>query len=319
METYLISLNAEMIDAGQLPDWLPVLPIGRFTGRDNRSWTNNDPDKVIAYNRSLERDIVIDFEHSTALKAPKGEKAPASGWVSIETLEVRDNAIWARFDWNEVGRSALLKKEYKYISPAFFHDASGNVTGFHHIALTNRHNLYENPALNNQLNQPEEKTMSVIAIALGLSATASEDEQVASIKKLQADNLALNSQQGVDLSKYVPVETHSLVLKRAEKAEQTIALNAQASRDSEANTLLDDAITNGKLAPANRDDYFSLCQQEGGLEQVKSIFKNAPKIIAGDTGLDNKKPEDQRSKLDDGELAMCAQLGLTEDEFLSVK
>lgn len=319
MDTLLLALNFEADNHSPLPEWLMIIPAGEFVGRDQRSWTNNQPDSVIAYNRSLDRQIVVDFEHSTALKAPKGDKAPASGWIPVNELENRDGAIWARFNWNDEGRSALLKKEYKYISPAFTHDASGNVTGIHHVALTNRHNLYDLPALNSQINQPEEKHMAVIAIALGLAADASEDAQVAEIQKLQQSNLALNSQKDVfDPLKLVPIETHNLALARADSAEEKLALNAQAEIKQAAEALVDGAVENGQIAPANRDQYLALCNQEGGMAQVKSLLESAPKVMAATPDLDNKTPQDKGSKLDADQLAMCSQLGITEEEFLSV-
>jgi len=78
MQTITLVLNFQD-DTHQTPEWLMIIPAGYFAGRDNRGWINSRPDQVIALNQSLARDIVVDFEHATARKAPKGEPAPASG------------------------------------------------------------------------------------------------------------------------------------------------------------------------------------------------------------------------------------------------
>lgn len=319
MDTLLLALNFEADNHSPLPEWLMVMPAGEFVGRDQRSWTNNQPDSVIAYNRSLDRQIVVDFEHSTALKAPKGDKAPAGGWIPVEDLENRNGEIWAKFNWNKAGQQALEDHEYKYISPAFLHDAHGNVTGIHHIALTNRHNLYDLPALNNQSTQQEEKTMSAIALVLGLAATATESEQVTAIQGLQQNNLALNTQAAsFDPKKFVPIETHEMVVTAKTVAEEKLALNTQKEVEKEAAALIDGGVENGQIAPANRDQYLALCNQDGGMEQVKTLLESAPKVMAVKPDLDNKTPKDKSSKLDAEQLAMCSHLDLTEEEFLSV-
>lgn len=318
MNTLLLALNFQNDDPSQLPDWLMIIPAGRFFGRDNRSWTNNTPDQVIAYNRALDRQVVVDFEHATALQAPQGKPAPASGWIPVEDLENRNGEIWAKFNWNKAGREALQNEDYKYISPAFTHDASGNVTGIHHVALTNRHNLYDLPALNSDHNQ-EEPPMSKIALLLGLAATATEEAQVAAVQELQNNNIALNAQANTfDPTKFVPVETHNMVVAAKKEAEDKLALNAQAKLQEEATALIDGGVENGQIAPANREQYLALCSQDGGMDQIKKLLASAPKVMAAKPDLDNKKPTDNGGKLDAEALAMCQQLGLTEEEFLSV-
>ncbi len=293
MAIQTLALNLQL--DGTTPEWLLLVPAGNFTGRDGRSWINDQPQAVIAYNRELDRDIVFDFEHSTALKAPKGEEAPASGWIKVAELEIRDGAIWGRVDWNESGKEALSKEQYRYYSPAFLYSSNGRVTGIHHIALTNRHNLFDLPALNHQLPHEENpmKLAAAIAAALGLNAeTATETDAVTAIGQLKSKNqeLALNSQQP-DPAKFIPVETHQLALNRAEEAEGQLAEHRKTERTAKAEALVDGAIEGKKIAPANRDHYLALCSQEGGYEQVEKLLAAAPQVIADDSNLDGKKPE----------------------------
>ncbi|MBS4040404.1 MAG: hypothetical protein KGZ81_07375 [Flavobacteriales bacterium] len=55
--------------------------------------------------------LPIDFSHN--------EWAEAAGW--IEEVEVRGNALWAtKLEWSDVGRTAILGKRFKCLSPSFY-------------------------------------------------------------------------------------------------------------------------------------------------------------------------------------------------------
>ena len=58
--------------------WLPLIPPGVFGGNDGRTWNNSNPDAVVA---SFTKKRPFDVEHATHIKGPKGEKAPAIGWI----------------------------------------------------------------------------------------------------------------------------------------------------------------------------------------------------------------------------------------------
>jgi hypothetical protein len=47
--TELLALCFQLPDLADdaLPEWLPMIPAGTFTGRDGRSWVNNQPEAVI--------------------------------------------------------------------------------------------------------------------------------------------------------------------------------------------------------------------------------------------------------------------------------
>ncbi|EOY8738006.1 phage protease, partial [Klebsiella michiganensis] len=59
-----------------LPEWLPMIPAGTFTGRDGRTWVNDNPQAIIATSFRYPT-LPFDAEHSTELLGPKGEEAPA--------------------------------------------------------------------------------------------------------------------------------------------------------------------------------------------------------------------------------------------------
>ena len=67
-------------DSGDKPEWIQLLPLGpAVEGRDGRAWTMSDADAVVA---ASELPLVLDWEHATEIKAPKGDEAPAAGWIT---------------------------------------------------------------------------------------------------------------------------------------------------------------------------------------------------------------------------------------------
>ena len=90
--------------------------------------------------------LPIDENHATDLAVPKGEPAPALGWMTNLCTDAA-GAIWAQVEWTDRGREALSKKEYRYFSPVFSSSASGEIHAILRAALTNSPNL-SLPALN---------------------------------------------------------------------------------------------------------------------------------------------------------------------------
>jgi phage I-like protein len=132
-----IRLSAcQVVVNGTAPEWIQLVPAGdEITALDGRKFKNTDPAAVVARFNKHPLDIPLDWEHATEVKAPKGEMAPAAGW--IKELEVRAGSIWARIEWTARGSASVCSKEYKYVSPAFTHDKTGKVHEIASAALTN--------------------------------------------------------------------------------------------------------------------------------------------------------------------------------------
>ena len=195
--------------------WLPLVPPGVFSGNDGRTWNNSNPDAVVA---SFTKKRPFDIEHATHIKGPKGEKAPAVGWILA--LQNIGGEVWGMVDWNSEGREMLEKKEYAFYSPAFTFDDAGTVLSIASVGLTNEPNLDQLPALNREetpMPLPVELTQ-----ALGLGADADTASALTAINTIKADHqLALNrAAAGPDLTKFVPKETYELALNRATTAEE---------------------------------------------------------------------------------------------------
>ena len=119
---------------------IDVLPLGAVKGRDGRSWVNNNPQKIIERFNAEKRPSVIDYEHATQHKAPKGDQAPASGWIN--RLFVDGNMIKGEVEFTPTALNQIQNKEYRYISPVFTYSENGEIEQFISAGLTNRPNLH---------------------------------------------------------------------------------------------------------------------------------------------------------------------------------
>jgi phage I-like protein len=127
---------------GEAPEWIELLPLGEFVGRDGRGpFKLEDPEAVITATQALDMSagIPIDFDHSTDFAAPQGHPAPAAGW--IKALAVRDGFLCARVEWTPAGAKALAHKAYRYVSPVFEYRKDGSVVQLLRAGLTNNPNL----------------------------------------------------------------------------------------------------------------------------------------------------------------------------------
>lgn len=304
-----LCFKMESVDADASGVWLPLIPAGTFQGNDGRTWHNSNPEEII---QRFTKKRPFDVEHATHIKGPKGEPAPAYGWIT--KLENRNGEIWGFTEWNTEGREMIEEKKYAFYSPAFGHDKeSGFVYTVESAGLTNEPNLNV-PALNRQ-EENEMKLSPIVVAALGLTESATEQDAVTAINSLKSEkDIALNRASNIDLSVAVPKETYQLALNRAETAEAAL----KAIQESEIDALVDDAIKVGKVAPANRDMYVGLCRAEGGIEQFKKFVETAP-AIATNSKVTTTQTSVQADELDPEEIALCRKMGVTQEEYLKSK
>lgn len=286
--------------------WLPLIPPGVFSGLDGRTWNNSNPDAVVA---AFTRKRPFDVEHATHILGPQGKPAPAYGW--IEALENIDGEVWGMVEWNEDGERVLAAKNYAFYSPSFTYDANGVVRRITSAALTNDPNLDQLPALNREetpMPLPVELTQ-----ALGLGADAEIATALTAINTLKADHqLALNrANAGPDLTKFVPKETYELALNRATAAETMV----KETGDAKLGALVDDAITAGKIAPANKEMFLGMCRSEGGVDKFNAFVASAP-VIADASKVKVKVPQ-QVGELSKDQLALCRAMDVTPESWLA--
>jgi len=332
-EHLCVAFNFAMSGDGAVPEWVQLIPAGvDIAGIDGRSWVNDAPQGIVDHFNALQsrgRDLVFDFEHSTELKAPQGDNAPAAAWG--KALEIRvGGSIWARPDWNEIGRNAISRKEYRYLSPVLiFEKATQRIVGIKSVGLTNNPNLFvtalnQAQSNNNPQTKQEDKTMLEFLKAqcrsLGISDSGSEEELKVAINqaltRLQQDrDTALNQAQNPGLDKFVPRGDYDAALNRAQSAEDSLASINKATRDGEIETAINQALKDGKITPASKDYHIAQCQAEGGLDRFNEFVKAQP-VVTGKSGLDDKDPGDKTgTALNAVEQKMADQFGNSAEEL----
>jgi phage I-like protein len=313
----------ELPKTADAPDWIELIPAGNTVeGLDGRKFSNAEPERIIEAFAKHPHDIPLDWEHSTELKAPEGNEAPAAGW--IKELQIREGAIWARIEWTERGRQSVINREYRYVSPAFLHTKQGEIIQLVSAGLTNRPNL-RLPSLNQHT--PEEPEMDPKLLALlQLDEKATPEQVLEAVKSLHAQGeklakdleLAVQARETPPLDKWVPRADYDAATNRAAELQTTIDKAKTETLEAEIKAEIDAAKKAGKVAPATEAYHLAACRQEGGLERFREFVKTAPKIIDNpEIPKDPKAPE--KKDLDDLSAAICTKMGHDPDELAMFK
>ncbi|WP_081696414.1 phage protease [Thiomicrorhabdus sp. Kp2] len=313
------ALNFEIAQEAQsvVPEWIELIPAGNvITGRDGRSWKNPNPQQIVQAFHANQADIPIDIEHATELKAPNGEPAPAIGW--IKELVIRDGAVFGRVEWTENGHSIVSSKQYRYLSPVFLYTKDDfEIVRITSIGLTNNHNLFLK-ALNQSQNQnllEDTMDLKALAKALGLPENASFEDVLSAANQLKSDHqTALNHAQNPSLDKFVPRADYSQMEQRAINAEKTLAANQAQAINAQIDQAVDQALQDGKIAPATVDYHKAACQQEGGLERFKAFVEKSP-VIAADTSMNDGRDASQDKALNAEQQAVATAFGNSAEDL----
>lgn len=293
-----IALNVDLAASGDTPpEWPELLPAGpAVEGRDGRTWLFDDVAKasVLSLFTARNAHLPIDWEHATQLRAPKGEEAPAGGW--IEGLEIRNGTLVGKTAWTARAANQITAKEYRYLSPVFDYDpATGRIVRLVSAGLTNTPNLHLR-ALNSEETPMNRSAALVAAItgALGLAATADDDAIATAINTVKTDRdtaQALNTERAPSLERFVPRADYDTLLARATNAENTIKDRDSAAHAAAVDAEIEAATKAGKITPATVDYHRATCSDQAGLERFRNFVKAAPTVADAST-LDGRKAVD---------------------------
>lgn len=326
-----------------------IVPFGTFAGRDGRGpWHLRDKahaEQVIAATKAFLNgvEMVVNYDHQSEYAAVPGVggNAKAAGWINPDTLEIASDGIYATADWTPAAEAALQAREYRYYSPHFrARPGTGELTRIVNVGLTNSPNI-EVSALASQDAGAFSEGSPMTKIATLLSATAlaalnlkadSEDEAAINaidqlVKDKATDEAILASvrtrfkladdagEEAVlnaittaaaagqpDPAKFVPVD-----------ALKDVQAQLNAIQEEKVLASVDQAIEQGRLVPALKDWAISLGKKDIG--ELQSYLVKAP-VFKADSQLQGDPPAVEKGKLNADESAICAQLGISEADFL---
>lgn len=263
-----IAVELAAAQDGKIEDWQLIFPAGEVQRADSKQ-TVRLVDAPLVAQVSMARQIkpVVDFNHQTDFALWNGGEARAAGW--IEEMQERAGAIWARITWTDDGRASLASRAYRYISPTYLADGSGNVTTILRAGLCNDPALVFRPLVASghpsTTGDNVDKDLLKVASALALGATVSADAIVAAATNGQAAitglvdiRKALGLDEKADVTAIVArIGEVQTAASGADKTITDLVTRMNAIEAGQLKTAATDkvekAIASGKLPPAQRD------------------------------------------------------------------
>jgi len=176
----LCSATTIPFDGDAVPEWIHLIPAGEVRTMDGRGpYRVADAPALMAASLPAGQKLVLDENHATDLAAPRGESAPARGWI-VE-LQNRDNGIWGRVEWTGEGRRLMEDKAYRGISPAISHRKDGVITHVLRASLINAPNLIGLASLHQEGHDVMDWKVKLCEL-LGLASDASDEDIAAALK-----------------------------------------------------------------------------------------------------------------------------------------
>lgn len=317
----LYALCSELPAAGKAPDWVELIPRGpRLTGRDGRQFQLDDPQTVV---NAFRRRLPFDCCHSTHFP---GVAAPAVGWIEqLEVREgaVWGRVAWTPRGRSHLeNHEYRFVSPVLHIDPTG--DDVPTVTALASAALTNNPNL-DLAALNHAQaeaatsappgarNRGASTMNAELLKRLGLGPDATEAQIIEAVDALLSSRAAaeatattaatqlettsaeLNSVREALNSARAEVPTLTTHVPRADfdalRAELNTFIERDRARERAAfelalNSLLDEACSTKKMAPASRSHHErmirAMCSADGvdaGLKAAREFFHASPVVV----------------------------------------
>jgi phage I-like protein len=265
---FAIHALAAALPSGETPpEWITIFPkVGRIDTRDGRSY-DVDAAALMARFKADGVAVPIDVNHATHHAARTGARADAVGWIN--ELRVEGGALQGKVEWLAEGKSLLAAKSYRFLSPDFFHTPEGVTTWLRSVALVTAPALGGQKALAAAFSK--ESNMDKLAAALGVTAGANE---VALLAALDAG--------------FVPKKNHDELVAQLAASQAKLTEIETAGRKARVDTLIEGALKEKKILPAEKDHYAQLCATDSGFESVKALLA-AKSPALGKSGLDEKR------------------------------
>lgn len=269
------------VPSGAAPSRVTVFPqVGPIETRDGRRY-RIDAATLVARFKADGLKLPIDLNHASEIRAPKGEAVDVIGWVT--GLAADGAQLVADVEWVEPAKAAETIRRHPYVSPAFLHTEAGEATWLKSVALV------PSPALAGQValasagpTLEETRPMKSVLALLGLQETASETAALAAVQALQA--------KIVDPATVVAKAMHDETLAKLSAATTELTAIKAAAGKAEVEALLEQALKDKKIVPAQREHYAALCAT-AGVDSVKKLLAASPALL-GASGLDAREPKD---------------------------
>ena len=137
--------------------WTMIAPLGEYIGNTTTGetvkeiFTAEDYEAIVFRFHSDGIELPLDRDHAS-MKKPLERDTQAYAWITDLKLMSGGadayNGLYAKFRWTGEGRSLVLSRAYRFLSPVFTLDEEGHPTALVNVALTNRPNFDLPPIFN---------------------------------------------------------------------------------------------------------------------------------------------------------------------------
>ena len=300
----------------EVPDWIELLPAGTIQTLDARGpYQVADAQAVITNSFKGHTKLVLDENHATDLAAPRGESAPARGWI-VE-LQERQGAIWGRVEWTGQGRQIMADKQYNGISPAIIHGKDKVIRAIARASLTNNPNLIGLTSLHSEGLEDMDWKKKLCEL-LGLASDADDAAIDAAIAKKAEENGGDAAVETAVQSALAPIAKAAGAAEGAGADVVLLAVQGLATKSddrvtalqselagvtTQLNTLRDDAVKDKATAYVDgeikkgrvglkpvRDEYITMHMADPAktakLIEAMPVLNSGPSIELRETGED---------------------------------
>lgn len=310
-----ISALTAVIQDGAVPTDAHLLPAQDFKPDDGRKlpvpkflMSAEIAQRVIARLSARHNDALVDYEHQSLFARENGQKVIAAGW--FHEMEFRSDGLWAtNIGWTDTAKAHIAAKEYRYISAVFtYNKTTGEILEIISVALTNTpamDGLQALASLTNQFNETLKTGDSTMSDKDLAALTAERDGLQTQLAALTTERDGLQTQVFA-----LTAERDAANTKLAEVA-QAAADAAQAAAQKQKDDLIKAALTDGRLAPAQK-----AWAEKLDTAALTEYLDTAPELLSRRQSGDENKGE---HGLTAEELEMCSRQGVTHAEFLAAK
>ncbi|TLD81306.1 phage protease [Helicobacter trogontum] len=222
---------------------IKISPIGEFSGVDGRKYYLN-AESVLTNTKKIGTDLMLDKNH---------EDNEAMGWFSLNSLEIREDGLYATLNLNSIGEGLIKDRVFRYLSPAYSCKGMKNnayvVERIASIGLVNRPNVLFSALNKERANMQGNNTEG--------------SKNMADLEKLKEELSAALSEN----------EALKKKLETLQKEKDEILSNSLKEK-------IENAISCGEMLPARResalalngsalDSYLEVCREE-----AKHVLKN---------------------------------------------
>ena len=236
---FLIEVNA------QAGDKIKISPIGEFKGVDGRPYVLN-AGEVVAKTSDRKIDIVLNVNHGW-----DNENDKSAGWFDHNSLEVREDGIYANLDTTDIGEGLISKKHYKYLSPEYRVARSDNgnliVLEIVGVGLVNRPNLLDEALNEQEQTEQEEETLPT---EKEIELQKQLEEQKETNRQLALDAKKTKIETAIAAGELMPNKQAFAMGLDGEQLESFLALNKEDAKHLATQTKPDESKEEPELSEA---------------------------------------------------------------------